>query len=188
MKELLYSNDNNTRLRDIYEENFYDSTILDSFDYGLYGKTKNGDYIIRSLIYKGLKLIFVVSPFSIILVNYVPVHAEFTTTESVFFAGLKKELLKIFICPLSLEGHSFKCINTYEPFYNFCNDYCDGRLSIENNRLFWKDINQYIKYGPNKGIYDVIQSDSLSLIYKYERKKSDPSFKVYNPGIRIPKD
>src|SRR5690606_27045554 len=120
----------------------------------------------------------VVSPFSIILVNYVPVRAEFTTTESVFFAGLNKELLKDFIFPLSLEGHSFKCINTYEPFYNFCNDYCDGRRSIENNKLFWKDIKQFIKYGPKKGIYDVIQFGSLLLVYKYKHKEPGFSFKV----------
>lgn len=185
-KELLTCPDINNKLRRIYEEGFEKSTIIKSYDYKLFGSTDNGDYLLKSLMYKDFILLFIVSPFTIVFANYIHSSEEFPVNENSIFMGIDQSLYKEFIQQFTLDGFTYKFINTYEPFYNFCDDYCNGILSIINNDIFWTDFNYYLQYRPVKGIYEVIQIDSLIIVANYKRKEEGFSYKLYNHGIRRP--
>ncbi|MFJ8513811.1 hypothetical protein [Lysinibacillus xylanilyticus] len=186
-KVLLNSSDINVELQRIYQQNFEKSTLINSYRYGLFGTTKNGDYLIRRIEYQGYNLYFVVSPLTIIFINYVEVSVIVPNNEFICLPEVDIKIYKDFIKQYKFDGFNFTFINTYEPFYDFCNDYFSGELTIKNNSIFWIDFFSYLEWKPVKGQYDVIQLDELVIITDYKRVNSKKSFDVYNHGIQNPK-
>ncbi|WP_226536436.1 hypothetical protein [Fictibacillus halophilus] len=183
--ELLNCSDINSEIRRIYEYGFKNSSVLKPYRYGLFGSPLVGDYILRTINYKGFKLLFVVSPLTIVLANYISLTNDFSKNESSCIEGINKNLYRDFIRKITYEGYEYNFINTYEPFYDFCQENCNGVLSIQNNDMFWNDFYHYLLLEPRKGVYNLIQLDSLIIVYKYKRKEQNTPF-IYNHGIVKP--
>lgn len=176
----------NDELKKIYEQNFEKSILVKSYKYGFFGTTENGDYLIRLIKYEGYNLYFVVSPFSIIFINYTEESSVVPKNEISCLSEIDLEKYNDYINKHTYDGFEFTFISTHEPFCNFCNDYYNGDFSKENNSIFWLDFFQYLQGEPDKGKYDVIQLDSLVIVHGYNRLGSKPRFDVANHGIQNP--
>jgi hypothetical protein len=184
-KVLLSGGNMNAKLQEIYEENFTNSSIVKSYDYGLFGKTENGDYMIRQVPYRGYNLIFIVSPFAIVFANYFPHNETYPRDERCLLSDFMFDHEK-FSPVIPYDGYNFRFINTHEPFCEFCRDYFDGILSLSANEEFWRDVRKFVTDYPVKGLYDVVTLGSVVLIHGYTKKPPGFTFDYYNHGIVAP--
>ncbi|MCT8139970.1 hypothetical protein H1D32_21065 [Anaerobacillus sp. CMMVII] len=173
----------NSKLKEVIIEAYDKSKVISTFDYGLYGS--GADTVLKELPYMNYKLVFAEDPFSIVLVNFFKDGEKYPSNETVCleamnFIGKDDCLGKIYF-----DQFSFKFLNTHIPFCDFASDHISNeRLSINHNDVFWRDVNHYIQFEKSKGIYELIQLNSLVIVTGYRPIES--GILSFNHGIINP--